>query len=97
VEEAAPRLDPEALGRAALTMIASSVVSDLRMREAATGIKPGLDAVEIVTLSGSGGTASVGDRSTSKFCMKQAIVSAECCRSLLARMRSSAVIFEPIS
>jgi amidase len=32
-------------------MIASSVASDLRMREAATGIKPSLDVVEIVTLS----------------------------------------------
>ena len=51
VEEAAPPLNAEALGRAALTMIASSVVSDLRMREAATGIKPSLDVVEIVTLA----------------------------------------------
>lgn len=49
VEEAAPRLDYEAVGRAAFTLISSSIAADLRMREAVTGIKVGPDVVETVT------------------------------------------------
>lgn len=51
VEEAAPKLDLAAIGRASYAIISSSVAADLQDRAAATGIKPSLDVVEAVTLS----------------------------------------------
>jgi Asp-tRNA(Asn)/Glu-tRNA(Gln) amidotransferase A subunit family amidase len=51
VEEAAPTLDVAAIGRAAYTIISSSVAADLQDHEAATGVKPSLDVIEAVTLA----------------------------------------------
>ena len=50
VEEAAPKLNMEAIGQALFTIIASSVAADIQARHAATGIAPGPDVLEAVTL-----------------------------------------------
>ena len=49
VEEAAPKVDHAALGRAVFTIISASIAADLRAREAATGIVAGLEMIETVT------------------------------------------------
>ena len=49
VEEAAPKIDATALGRAVFTMISASIAADLRAREAATGIVAGPEMIETVT------------------------------------------------
>ena len=49
VEEAAPKVDNAALGRAVFTMISASIAADLRAREAATGIVAGPEMIETVT------------------------------------------------
>ena len=51
VEEAAPKLDAGAIGRASFAIISSSVAADLEARKAATGIAPGPDVLEAVTLA----------------------------------------------
>lgn len=50
VEEAAPKLNMEAIGQAVFTIIASSVAADIQARQAATGIAPGPEVLEAVTL-----------------------------------------------
>lgn len=50
VEEAAPKLNMEAIGQAVFTIISSSVAADVLARQAATGIAPGPDVLEAVTL-----------------------------------------------
>ncbi len=50
VEEAAPRLDMAAMGAASFVLIASSVAADMLDRAKATGIAPGPDVLEPVTL-----------------------------------------------
>lgn len=49
VEEAAPKVDYAGLGRAVVTMISASIATDLRAREAATGIVAGPEMIETVT------------------------------------------------
>lgn len=49
VEEAAPKVDHAALGRAVFTIISASIAADLRAREAATGIVAGPEMIETVT------------------------------------------------
>ncbi len=49
VEEAAPKVDHAALGRAVFTVISASIAADLRAREAATGIVAGPEMIETVT------------------------------------------------
>lgn len=51
VEEAAPKLDAGKLGRASFAIVSSSLAADLQAREAATGVAPGLDVLEPVTLA----------------------------------------------
>ncbi len=51
VEEAAPALDHEAIGMGSLALIASSICADIEARQAATGIPPGPDVLETVTLA----------------------------------------------
>ncbi|WP_232332727.1 amidase [Novosphingobium aquimarinum] len=51
VEEAAPQLDAGKLGRASFAIVSSSLAADLQARETATGIAPGLDGLEPVTLA----------------------------------------------
>ncbi|WP_380874335.1 amidase [Sphingomonas sp. DBB INV C78] len=51
VEEAAPKLDAAAIGRASFAIISSSVAADLQARAALTGIKPGPDVLELATLA----------------------------------------------
>ena len=49
VEEAAPKVDHAALGRAVFTIISASIAADLRARVAATGIVAGPEMIETVT------------------------------------------------
>lgn len=51
VEEAAPKLDAGAIGKATFAIISSSIVADVNARAALTGIKPGLDVLEAATLA----------------------------------------------
>lgn len=51
VEEAAPKLDLAAIGRASYAIISSSVAADLQARAALTGIKPSLDVLEAATMA----------------------------------------------
>jgi amidase len=51
VTEAAPKLDAAAIGRASSVIVRASVASDLRAREAATGVKPSPDVLEAMTWS----------------------------------------------
>ncbi len=60
VEEAAPKLDPAALGYASFVLIGSSVAADMLDRSKATGIPIGLDVLEPVTL----GMVEFGKRTT---------------------------------
>ncbi|HEY4545462.1 MAG TPA: amidase family protein [Pedomonas sp.] len=50
VEEASPKLDMEAIGRAVFSIISASVAANIQARQAATGIAPGPDVLEAVTL-----------------------------------------------
>jgi len=50
VEEAAPKYDPAAFGAAAYVLMASSIAADIDDRAKATGIKPGPDVLEDITL-----------------------------------------------
>lgn len=50
VEEATPMLNMEAIGQALFSIISSSVAADIQARHAATGIAPGPDVLEAVTL-----------------------------------------------
>ncbi|HLG89779.1 MAG TPA: amidase family protein [Alphaproteobacteria bacterium] len=51
VEDAAPKLDLDAIGRAAFAIISSSIATEIQDRKAATGIEPGPDVLEAVTLA----------------------------------------------
>lgn len=51
VEEAAPKLDLAAIGRASFTIISSSLAADIEARRIATGIAPGPDVLEMVSLT----------------------------------------------
>lgn len=51
VEEAAPRLDAGALGAASFVLSASSIAADLLDRAKATGLVPGPDLLEPITLA----------------------------------------------
>lgn len=51
VEEAAPKLDVGKLGRASFAIISSSLAADIEARHAATGIAPGPQVLEPVTLA----------------------------------------------
>lgn len=51
VEEAAPNLDAAALGAASFTLSASSIAADLLDRAKATGLVPGPDLLEPITLA----------------------------------------------
>lgn len=50
VEEAAPKLDPAALGQASFVLIASSLSADILDRAKSLGIEPGPDVLEPITL-----------------------------------------------
>lgn len=50
VEEAAPKLNMDAIGKALFSIISSSIAADIQARQAATGIAPGPDVLEAVTL-----------------------------------------------
>lgn len=50
VEEAAPKLDMDAIGKASFAIIGSSIVATVNARCAALGIKPGPDVLEAATL-----------------------------------------------
>ncbi|AZI34991.1 putative 6-aminohexanoate-cyclic-dimer hydrolase [Caenibius tardaugens NBRC 16725] len=50
VEEAAPKLDMDAIGKASFSIIGSSIVANVNARCAALGIKPGPDVLEAATL-----------------------------------------------
>ena len=50
VEEAAPKLDMDAIGKASFSIIGSSIVATVNARCAALGIKPGPDVLEAATL-----------------------------------------------
>ena len=50
VEEAAPKLDMATIGRSVFSIISASVAADIQARHAATGIAPGPEVLEAVTL-----------------------------------------------
>ena len=51
VEEAEPKLDMDAIGQGRFTITAASVAATIQERQAATGIPPGPDVLETVTLA----------------------------------------------
>ena len=51
VDEAAPRYDPAAFGNASFVLIAASIAADVEDRAKATGIVPGPDVLEAITLA----------------------------------------------
>ena len=51
VEEAAPKLDPAALGQASFVLIASSLAADIIDRARQLGIEPGPDVLEPITMA----------------------------------------------
>ena len=51
VEEAAPKLDSAAIGKASFSIITSSIVASVNARAAALGIQPSLDVLEEATMA----------------------------------------------
>lgn len=51
VEEAAPKLDAAAIGKASFAIIGSSVAADLKARAALTGVQPSADVLETATFA----------------------------------------------
>ncbi len=77
VEEAAPRVDAAAVGQASFVLIASSVAADIEDRAKATGIVPGPDVLEPITLAflGYGRTTTGMDFARANNALQTAAVS----------------------
>ena len=77
VEEAAPKIDAGAIGQASFVIIASSIAADIEDRAKATGLVPGPDLLEPITLAflGYGRTTSGMDFARANNTLQTAAVS----------------------